>query len=281
MRGGGNPQPSRLGANRDIVARIMTNLLKNKKVLITGASAGFGEAIARAFAAHGAHLELWARRLDRLKELKTSLEKEHKVEVGIQQVDVRELEQVRAAAASLAKRDWVVDVLVNNAGLASGFDPIHEGKIEDWDTMIDTNLKGLLYVTREILPAMVARDSGHVINIGSVAGQWIYPKGNVYNATKFAVRALTEAMSVDMLGTQVRVSSVDPGAAETEFSRVRFHGDDERAKKVYEGFQPLSADDVADAVIYVANTPPHVMVTKLVLTPTAQRSSTMIDRKGR
>jgi NADP-dependent 3-hydroxy acid dehydrogenase YdfG len=146
--------------------------------------------------------------------------------------------------------------------------------------MIDTNVKGLLFVTREILPTMVARDSGHVINIGSVAGHWIYPKGNVYNATKFAVRALTEAMSVDLYGTRVRVSSVDPGAAETEFARVRFHGDDERAKKIYEGFQPLTAEDVADAVVYVANTPPHVMVTKLVLTPTAQRSPTMIDRKG-
>jgi serine 3-dehydrogenase len=259
----------------------MTNRLHNKRVLITGASAGFGEACARAFASHGAHLELWARRVDRLQELKATLEKEHRVDVGTRQVDIRNREQVHAAAASLAERDWAVDVLVNNAGLASGFDPIHEGKLDDWDAMIDTNLKGLLYVTREILPTMVARDAGHVINIGSVAGYWIYPKGNVYNATKFAVRALTEATSVDLLGTRVRVSSVDPGAAETEFSRVRFHGDDERAKKVYEGFQPLSADDVADAVIYVANTPPHVMVNRLVLTPTAQRSPTMIDRKGR
>jgi 3-hydroxy acid dehydrogenase/malonic semialdehyde reductase len=258
----------------------MTNRLKDKKVLVTGASAGFGEAIARAFAAQGAHLELWARRLDRLEQLKSTLQKAHAVEIGIQKVDVREREQVRTAAASLARRDWQVDVLINNAGLAAGFNPVHEGKLEDWDAMIDTNLKGLLFVTREILPTMVARDSGHVINIGSVAGYWIYPKGNVYNATKFAVRALTEAMSVDMFGTRVRVSSVDPGAADTEFSRVRFHGDDERAKKVYEGYQPLSAEDVADAVIYVANTPPHVMVTKLALTPTAQRSPTLIDRKG-
>ncbi len=257
----------------------MTNRLQNKHVLVTGASAGFGEAIARAFAAQGAHLELWARRLDRLQQLKTELEGKYKVEVRIQRVDVRKREEVHAAAEALFERDWRVDVLVNNAGLASGFDSIHEGSLDDWDAMIDTNVKGLLFVTREILPTMVARDSGHVINIGSVAGHWIYPKGNVYNATKFAVRALTEAMSVDLFGTQVRVSSIDPGAAETEFSVVRFHGDSERAKKAYQGFQSLSAADVADAVVYVANTPPHVMVTRLVLTPTAQRSPTMIDRK--
>ena len=257
----------------------MTNRLQNKLVLITGASAGFGEAIARAFAAQGSHLELWARRLDRLQSLKTELEGKHKVEVGIRSVDIRDREQVKAAAAALAQRDRPVDVLVNNAGLASGLDPVHEGHLEDWDVMIDTNVKGLLFVTRAILPTMVARDSGHVINIGSVAGYWIYPKGNVYNATKFAVRALTEAMSVDLFGTRVRVSSVDPGAAETEFSQVRLHGDVERAKKLYEGYQPLSAADVADAVVYVANTPPHVMITKLVITPTAQRSPTLIDRK--
>jgi serine 3-dehydrogenase len=257
----------------------MTNRLQNQRVLITGASAGFGAACARAFASHGAHLELWARRLDRLQALKSELESKHHVEVGIQQVDVRDREQVHTAAVALFERDRRVDVLVNNAGLASGLAPIHEGSLEDWDAMIDTNVKGLLYVTREILPSMVARDSGHVINLGSVAGYWIYPKGNVYNATKFAVRALTEAMSVDLFGTRVRVSSVDPGAAETEFARVRFHGDDERARKIYQGFQPLVAEDVADAVVYVANTPPHVMVTKLVLTPTAQRSPTMIARE--
>ncbi len=258
----------------------MTNRLQNKHVMITGASAGFGDAIARAFAAQGAHLELWARRLDRLQQLKAEIEKQHRVDVGIQKVDIRDREQVRASAALLAQRDFPVDILVNNAGLASGLDPIHEGHHEDWEAMIDTNVKGLLFVTREILPGMVARDSGHVINIGSVAGYWIYPKGNVYNATKFAVRALTEAMSVDLFGTRVRVSSVDPGAANTEFSQVRLHGDVERANKLYEGYQPLLAEDVADAVVYVANTPPHVMITKLVITPTAQRSPTLIDRKS-
>ncbi len=258
----------------------MTNRLQNKHVLITGASAGFGEAMARAFAAHGARLELWARRIERLQALKNELAKQHNIKIGIQQVDVRDREQVQAAAKKVVESDVPVDILVNNAGLASGLAPVHEGDHEDWDVMIDTNVKGLLNVTREILPGMVARDSGHVINIGSVAGYWIYPRGNVYNATKFAVRALTDAMSLDLFGTRVRVSSVDPGAAETEFSVVRFHGDEERAKKLYEGYQPLTPEDVADAVVYVANTPPHVMVTRLVLTPTAQRSPTMIDRKG-
>jgi serine 3-dehydrogenase len=195
-------------------------------------------------------------------------------------VDVRDRDAVRAAAAGLEARGWHTDVLVNNAGLASGLDPIHEGHYEDWDAMIDTNLRGLLNVTREILPAMVRRDTGHVINIGSVAGYIAYPKGNVYNATKFAVRGLTEAMAVDLYGTSVRVSSVDPGAADTEFSVVRFHGDESRARKVYEGFQPLTAEDVADAVVYVANAPAHVNVSKLVLMPTAQRNPYLIHRKG-
>jgi NADP-dependent 3-hydroxy acid dehydrogenase YdfG len=156
---------------------------------------------------------------------------------------------------------------------------VYEGNYEDWDAMIDTNLKGLLNVTREILPMMVERDAGHVINIGSVAGCIAYPKGNVYNATKFAVRGLTEAIAIDLHGTSVRVSSVDPGAAETEFSVVRFHGDDERAKKIYDGFQPLTAEDVADAVVYVANAPAHVNVSKLVVLPTAQRNPYLIHRK--
>jgi serine 3-dehydrogenase len=254
------------------------NRLRDQHVLITGASAGFGEACARAFAARGAHLELWARRLDRLEKLKAEVEDRNRVRVGVRRVDVRDREAVRAAAAALASDGWPVDVLVNNAGLAAGLAPLHEGSYEDWDAMIDTNLKGLLNVTRELLPGMVERDRGHVINIGSVAGYMVYPRGNVYNATKYAVRGLTEAMSVDLYGTRVRVSSVDPGAADTEFSTVRFHGDDARARKVYEGFKPLAAEDVADAVVYVANTPPHVNIAKLVLMPTAQRNPYLIHR---
>ncbi len=257
-----------------------TNRLQGKNVVITGASAGFGEACAHQFAAYGARLELWARRRDRLERVKAEIEKRHGSAVGIRTVDVRDRDAVRAAAEALRAQAWIPDVLVNNAGLASGFDPIHQGSHEDWDAMIDTNLKGLLNVTREILPMMVERDSGHVINIGSVAGYMAYPKGNVYNATKFAVRGLTEAMALDLFGTSVRVSSVDPGAAETEFSVVRFHGDDARAKKVYDGFQPLSAGDVADAVVYVANAPAHVNVAKLVMLPTAQRNPFLIHRKG-
>jgi len=257
----------------------MTNRVQGKNVVITGASAGFGEACARHFAAAGSNLMLWARRADRLEKLAAELKDRHRAEVGIAVVDVRDRDTVRATVADLRTRGWMPDVLVNNAGLASGLDVIHEGDYEDWDAMIDTNLKGLLNVTREILPLMVSRDSGHVINIGSVAGYTVYPKGNVYNATKFAVRALTEAMNVDLFGTSVRASSVDPGAADTEFSLVRFHGDDARARKVYDGFKPLSADDVADAVMYVANVPPHVNVTKIVMMPTAQRSPYLIHRE--
>jgi NADP-dependent 3-hydroxy acid dehydrogenase YdfG len=256
----------------------MTNRLEGKNVVITGASAGFGEACAHAFASRGANLELWARRGDRLERLKAEVEGRHRAAVCVRALDVRDREAVKQAAVELRAREWAPDVLVNNAGLASGFEPIQEGRYEDWDVMIDTNIKGLLNVSREMLPMMVERDRGHVINIGSVAGYMVYPKGNVYSATKFAVRALTEGMNIDLFGTRIRVSSVDPGAAETEFSAVRFHGDDARAKKVYEGFEPLSAADVADAVVYVANTPPHVNIARLVVMPTAQRNPYLIHR---
>lgn len=254
--------------------------LKGRNVLITGASAGFGEACAHAFAALGSNLELWARRRERLEALKATLVDRYRTTVTVCVLDVRDRDAVRAAAASLRERGCTPDVLVNNAGLASGFDPIQEGQYEDWDAMIDTNIKGLLNVTREVLPAMIERDRGHVINIGSVAGYMVYPKGNVYSATKFAVRALTEGMSIDLFGTKIRASSVDPGAAETEFSEVRFHGDAARAKKVYEGFEALTAADVADAVVYVAGTPEHVNISKLVIMPTAQRNPYLIHRKA-
>ena len=257
----------------------MNDRLKDKRVLITGASAGFGAACAMAFAARGAHLELWARRGERLEDLRAEVAKAHRVDVHTLVIDVRDRNAVKEAVADLYGAGRHVDVLVNNAGLAAGLDPIHEGDYEDWDAMIDTNLKGLLNVSREVMPHMVARNAGHVINIGSVAGYFAYPRGNVYCATKYAVRGLTECMSVDMFGTKVRISSVDPGAAETEFSLVRFHGDEERANKVYEGLQALSAEDVADAVVYVAGAPEHVNVSKLVLMPTAQRNPYMIHRE--
>jgi len=179
----------------------------------------------------------------------------------------------------LENQDLMPDILINNAGKAVGLDKLHEGSIDDWEDMIDTNVKGLLYMSRAILPHMVARNAGHVIQIGSIAGRWVYPKGAVYNATKFAVWALNEGMNMDLLGTRVRVSSVDPGLTETEFSEVRFHGDTERAKTVYKNTTPLTSADIADAVLYVANTPEHVDVINLVLMPTDQRHAMLLHRE--
>lgn len=246
--------------------------------LITGASAGIGAACARRFAAEGHDLALWARRLERLDDLASKLALEHGVTAHTAAVDVRDRDAVEDAARSLIDSAGVPDVLVNNAGLAAGLDFLQEGDPDDWDRMIDTNLKGLLYVSRAVIPGMLGRDSGHVINIGSTAGHQVYPRGNVYNATKFGVKALTKGMNVDVAGSGVRVSSVDPGFVETEFSVVRFHGDGERADEVYEGFQPLDAGDVADAVWYVASRPSHVNVFDLVLVPTAQRDAFIVDR---
>jgi NADP-dependent 3-hydroxy acid dehydrogenase YdfG len=185
---------------------------------------------------------------------------------------------VNRAAEALEKDGLVPDILLNNAGLAAGLAKVHEGDPDDWDRMIDTNLKGLLNVTRAILPLMVKRNAGHVVNIGSTAGHQVYPSGNVYNATKYGVKALSEGMNLDVAGTRIRVSSVDPGHVRTEFAEVRFHGDRVRAGKLYEGFQPLSPDDVADAVAYIVNLPPHVNIVDLIIVPAAQRSVHVIDR---
>ena len=254
--------------------------MKASLVLITGASAGIGAASARRFAAAGAKKVLCARMEDRLIELGTELHDAHGVDVHTAAVDVRDREAVGTAAAQLLRDVGTPDLLLNNAGLASGLSFVQDGDHEDWDRMIDTNLKGLLNVTRAILPAMVERDTGHVINIGSTAGHQVYPKGNVYNATKFGVKALTEGMNLDVAGTGIRVSSVDPGFVETEFSVVRFHGDAERAEGVYQGFKPLSGDDVADVVLFVATRPAHVNVHDVVLLPTAQRNVYVLDRKS-
>lgn len=247
--------------------------------LVTGASSGIGEACARRFAAGGHDVALWARRADRLQEVASRISFEHGVAAHTATVDVRDRGAVAEAASALVEDAGVPTVLINNAGLAAGLHPLHEGDPDDWDRMIDTNLKGLLHVTRALLPAMVQRRTGHVINIGSTAGHQVYPRGNVYNATKFGVKALTRGMNMDVAGTGVRVSSVDPGFVETEFSVVRFHGDEERAEDVYAGFEPLSAADVADAVWYVASRPPHVNVFDLVITPTAQRDAFVVDRE--
>ena len=252
--------------------------VSGKLALVTGASSGIGEACARRLAAEGAHLALWARRQERLTKLGAELERAHGVAVRIAEVDVRDRAAVNGAAAELLAAQ-VPDILINNAGLAAGFSKIHEGDVDDWDRMIDTNLKGLLNVTRAILPQMVTRRRGHVVNIGSTAGHMSYPKGNVYSATKAAVRALTEGMNLDVAGTPIRVSSVDPGFVETEFSDVRFRGDAAKAKAVYRGFTPLSAADVADAVAYVLNLPEHVNVFDMIIVPTAQRNVYVVDRE--
>ncbi|MDH5589077.1 MAG: SDR family NAD(P)-dependent oxidoreductase [Gemmatimonadota bacterium] len=256
------------------------NRLIGKRVLITGASAGIGESCARAFASHGAHLLLSARRKDRVAELAGELAAAHGVQASAHALDVTDREAVAAYVAELQADDLLPDILVNNAGKARGLDKFHEGALDDWEDMIDTNVKGLLYMSRAILPYMVGRNAGHVINIGSIAGRWVYPKGAVYNATKFAVWALNEGMNIDLAGTKVRVSSVDPGLTETEFSEVRFHGDTERARSVYADTTPLTGEDVADAVVYVANTPPHVDVINLVLMPTDQRHAMILHRGG-
>jgi serine 3-dehydrogenase len=253
--------------------------VKDQVVFITGASSGIGAACARVFAQAGAKLLLAARRLERLEKLAADLEREFASSFHLLQLDVSDRPQVESTLQSLPK-DWAaIDILVNNAGLSRGLDKLHEGSIQDWEEMIDTNVKGLLYVTRAVLPGMVDRGRGHVINIGSVAGHQTYPNGNVYCATKAAVRALSEGMKLDLLGTPVRVSSVDPGMVETEFSEVRFHGDTERAEKVYQGVTPLTADDIADVVFFCATRPAHVNISEVLVMPTDQASPTLVNRR--
>src|SRR5512143_731556 len=252
--------------------------LKDKIVFVTGASAGIGESTAKAFAALGARILLCARRADRLSALGRELERDHKADVHHFQLDVRDQAAVDKAVAGLPK-DWqAIEVLVNNAGLSRGLDKLPNGLVSDWEEMIDANIKGLLYVTRDVLPGMVARGRGHIINIGSIAGREVYPGGNVYCASKFAVNALSNAMRLDLNGTPIRVSEVAPGMVETEFSLVRFHGDAGRAAKVYQGLTPLSPDDIADAVVWCATRPLHVNVSEVVVMPTAQASTTLVHR---
>ncbi len=255
------------------------NRLKGKKALITGASSGIGQACAESFAGYGMDLILIARREERLKALAARLEKEYGVKAECFTLDVRDREGVIAFGVELDSRAVNIDVLLNNAGLASGLSKIYEGDFADWDAMIDTNVKGLLNISRAIIPMMVARNKGHIINIGSIAGHIVYPSGNVYNATKFAVKALNEAMTIDLLGTDIRVSSIDPGAVETEFSEVRFHGDKERAKNVYKGYKALSAKDIAEVVTFVANAPAHVNILDMIIMPTAQRNPYLLAKK--
>ena len=250
-------------------------MLVDATVLVTGASSGIGRACAEAFARAGARLLLCARRGDRLTELADSLD----AEVRTLPLDVRDRAAVSAAVDGLDDGWRNVDVLVNNAGLAVGFGPLQDNDPADWDRMIDTNITGLLNVTHAVVPAMVRRGRGHVINIGSIAGRQTYPNGAVYCATKAAVDCITTGLRMDLLGKGVRVSTVDPGAVETEFSVVRFSGDHDRAERVYEGMTPLTADDVAETVVWVADRPAHVQVAEVVLLPTDQAAATQIARQ--
>jgi 3-hydroxy acid dehydrogenase / malonic semialdehyde reductase len=252
--------------------------LQNKIVCITGASGGIGAACANEFAKHGCALLLFARRKDRLHARAQELQRTHSVRTHTVQLDVRGQKEVERAFASLPGEWNAIDILLNNAGLARGLAKLHEGKIQDWDEMIDTNVKGLLYVTRAVLPGMVERNRGHVINIGSIAGHQTYPLGNVYSATKFAVVGLSRSLRMDVLGTAVRVSCVDPGLVQTEFSEVRFRGDRERAGKTYEDMTPLRPEDVAEIVAFCATRPPHVNIGEVIVTPTDQASVTMVHR---
>ncbi len=254
--------------------------IRGYTVLITGASSGIGAACAKAFAGGGARLILAARRTERVEELAGQLRQEHGIETLSLTLDVRDFAQVQNVLGGLPAQWQTIDILLNNAGLARGLEKVQEGHVQDWDEMIDTNVKGLLYVTRTIAPGMVARGRGHIINIGSIAGKEVYPNGNVYCATKHAVDALNRAMRIDLAGTGVRVTSVDPGMVETEFSLVRFHGDEERAKKVYQGFQPLTPEDIADVILFCATRPPHVDIQDVVVMSTAQASATIVSRQA-
>lgn len=253
--------------------------LKNKIVFITGASSGIGAACAKQFAQKGARLLLCARQLDLLNQIAAQLHDEYQAETYTFQLDVRRSDDVTHALQALPSAWRSVDILVNNAGLAAGLDTLHEGDVQDWENMIDTNVKGLLYITKGILSQMIEKDSGHIINIGSIAGHHVYPKGAVYCATKYAVNALTNGLRMDLFGKKIRVSTIDPGAVETNFSLTRFKGDTKRAAAVYEGMDPLHPDDVADAVIYCATRPLHVNISEVIIMPTDQAAATMIARK--
>jgi len=249
-----------------------------KIALITGATSGIGEACARIFAREGYDLVLTGRRLNRLEKLAAHLNDQYNTEVAISAFDVRDREEVLNNLENLPARWKKIDVLINNAGLSRGLDPIQKGRIDDWEEMIDTNLKGLLYVSKIVSNWMIENKAGHIINLGSIAGKDIYPNGNVYCASKAAVDALSKGMRMDLLQYGIKVTAIHPGAVETEFSEVRFSGDKERAKKVYDGIKPLVADDVAETIWFIASRPPHVNINDLVLMPTAQASGTMFHR---
>lgn len=253
--------------------------LKGQTVCVTGASSGIGAACVDSFAEAGARLLICARRSDRVHEKVASL-RQAGIDAHGFELDVRDRDAVAAAFSGLPDEWQGMDILVNNAGLSRGLEPLQEGSLDDWDEMLETNVQGLLYVSRAVLPGMIERGSGHLINIGSIAGREVYPNGAVYCASKHAVGAITQGMRLDLNGTGVKVSTVDPGLVNTEFSRVRFHGDHERADKTYLGMTPLRGADVASAVQWVAEQPAHVNVAEVLLFPSDQASATVVHRRS-
>ena len=250
-----------------------------KIALITGATSGIGKSTAFELASHGYNLIITGRRKERLDQITKEINDKFSVNVLALNFDVRKYNEVKNAISSLSAEWKNIDVLINNAGLAAGLSDIQDGDLEDWEAMIDTNIKGLLYMTKEVSPLMIKNNSGHIINISSTAGKEVYPKGNVYCATKFAVDALNKGMRIDLLPHNIKVTSINPGLLETEFSLVRFKGDEEKAKKVYEGFEPLHPEDVADTIWFVLSRPAHVCLNEVLMTATAQASSRDVFRK--
>jgi 3-hydroxy acid dehydrogenase / malonic semialdehyde reductase len=254
-------------------------MLKDKIVLITGASSGIGRSCAESFAKSGAKLILLARRMDRLDELESNIKRDYKIDVLCLKCDVRDLKEVEKVINNLPNEWKEIDILINNAGLSRGLEKIQDGYFEKWEEMIDTNIKGLLYVTRLVLPQMIERKSGLIINIASIAGIQAYVGGNVYSASKCAVRMLSQSMQLDLNGTGVRVTNIDPGMVETEFSMVRFSGDAERAAQVYKGFTPLKPEDVAEVALFCATRPDHVSIHDVLVMAKDQASASMVNKK--
>ena len=252
----------------------------NRIALITGATSGIGEATAELLSQHNFDLILTGRRKDRLENLKNKIQSENNCQVHLLAFDIRSSKETKEAFQLLPDNWKNIDVLINNAGLAAGMDPIHEGLEDDWERMIDTNIKGLLYITRLVSPIMVRRNKGHIVNLSSIAGKEAYASGNVYCATKHAVQALTQSMRIDLLKYGIKVSSVAPGAVETEFSLVRFKDDKEKADNVYKGFTPLYAKDIAETILFMVTRPDHVNIDDVLIMPTAQALSRQIHRKN-
>ena len=252
----------------------------NKLAIITGATSGIGRATSVKLASLNFNLIITGRREFRLNDLASELEKEHGIKVKTLTFDIRDNQQTKSAIGSLAKEWQDIDVLINNAGLAAGADPIQDGLLSDWEQMIDTNVKGILYISKLIIPLMTARGKGHIVNISSIAGKEVYANGNVYCATKHAVEALTKGMRIDLLKHRIKVSSVSPGMVDTEFSLVRYHGDKGNADDVYKGLTPLFAEDIADTIEFIITRPPHVNINDILVMPTAQASAVYNYREG-